>query len=141
MLRINAEDFTCYSTFGNIEFLGIIPMERVIPETVKGDVILCMLNPSNMNNRIGPQKKLFEAIVAGRPVIATKGAYSGNLVEELNMGLAVEFDEKSFKNAIIKLRDDLKLREEFGMKALKAALREYNWNKQEEKLLTVYESG
>ena len=58
----------------------------------------------------------------------------------IKMGLAVEFDEKRFKNAIIRLRDDPKLREEFGMKALKAALGEYNWNKQEEKLLTVYES-
>jgi len=27
----------------------------------------------------------------------------------IKMGLAVEFDEKSFKNAIIKLRDDPKL--------------------------------
>ena len=125
--------------FGNIEFLGIIPMERVIPETVKGDAILCMLNPSNMNNRIGPPNKLFEAMATGRPVIATKGTYSGNLVKELKMGLTVEFDEKSLENAIIKLRDDPKLREEFGKNALTAALGEYNWNIQEKKLLNVYE--
>jgi glycosyltransferase involved in cell wall biosynthesis len=125
--------------FGNIEFLGIIPMERVIPETAKGDVILCMLNPSNMNNRIGPPNKLFEAMAAGRPVIATKGTYSGNLVEELKMGLAIDFDEKSLKSAIIKLRDDPKLREEFGKNALKAALGEYNWKLQEKKLLNVYD--
>jgi glycosyltransferase involved in cell wall biosynthesis len=125
--------------FGNIEFLGIIPMERVIPETAKGDVILCMLNPGNMNNRIGPPNKLFEAMAAGRPVIATKGTYSGNLVEELKMGLAIDFDEKSLKNAIIKLRDDPKLREEFGKNALKAALGEYNWKLQEKKLLNVYD--
>jgi glycosyltransferase involved in cell wall biosynthesis len=125
--------------FGNIEFLGKIPMERVIPETVKGDASLCMLNPSNMNNRIGPPNKLFEAMATGRPVIATKGTYSGNLVEELKMGLTVEFDEKSLKNAIIKLRDDPKLREEFGKNALKAALGEYNWHIQEKKLLNVYD--
>ena len=125
--------------FGNIEFLGKLPMERVIPETVKGDAILCMLNPSNMNNQIGPPNKLFEAMATGRPVIATKGTYSGNLVEELKMGLAVEFDEKSLKNAIIKLRDDPKLREEFGRNALQAAIEMYNWEKQEEKLVLIYE--
>jgi glycosyltransferase involved in cell wall biosynthesis len=135
VLKQTAKD----TPFANIEFLGKIPMERVIPETVKGDAILCMLNPSNMNNRIGPPNKLFEAMVAGRPVIATKGTYSGNLVEELKMGLAIEFDEKSLKNAIIKLRDDPKLREEFGKNALNAALGEYNWKIQEKKLLNVYD--
>lgn len=44
----------------------------------------------------------------------------------IERGLAVEFDEKSLKNAIIKLRDDPKLREEFGKNARKTALN-YDW--------------
>ena len=126
------------ATYGNVEFMGKIPMTRVIPETVKGDAIMCMLNPSNLNNRIGPPNKLFEAMVCGRPVIATKGTYSGDLVEKLQMGLAIKFDKESFKNVISKLRDDPKLREELGRNALKAALLEFNWSNQEKRLLQVY---
>jgi len=115
-------------------------MGKVIPETCKGDVILCMLNPNNPNNLIGPPNKLFEAMVCGRPVIATKGTYSGNLVEKLNMGLAVKFNKKGLKDAIIKLRDEVKLREELGKNAFNAAIKEYNWESQEKKLIKIYEN-
>jgi len=127
------------TTYGNVKFIGKIPMERVIPETAKGDVIMCMLNPNNLNNRVGPPNKLFEAMVCGRPVIATKGTYSGGLVEKLQMGLTVNFDKEDFKKAILKLRENPKLREEYGKNALDAALTLYNWGVQNDNLLKVYE--
>jgi glycosyltransferase involved in cell wall biosynthesis len=125
--------------YSNVEFIGKISMSKVIPETAKGDVIMCMLNPNNLNNRVGPPNKLFEAMVCGRPVIATKGTYSGDLVEKLQMGLTVDFDKEDFKKAIIKLRDNPKLREEYGKNALNAALNKYNWDVQNDNLLKVYE--
>ena len=114
-------------------------MSKVIPETAKGDVVMCMLNPNNLNNRVGPPNKLFEAMVCGRPVIATKRTYSGDLVEKLQMGLTVDFDKEDFKKAIIKLRDNPKLREEYGKNALNAALNKFNWDVQNNNLLKVYE--
>jgi glycosyltransferase involved in cell wall biosynthesis len=121
-----------------ILFLGKIPMNKVISETLKSDAVLCMLDPSINNNRVGAPNKLFEAMVCGRPVIATKDTYSGKLVEKLDMGLAIDYNDKSFKNALIKLRENPKLCEKFGKNALEAAIREYNWKNQEQKLLSVY---
>jgi len=122
-----------------VEFLGRIDVERVIPETLEADAVLCMFDPNFMNNRIGPPNKLFEAMVCGRPVIATKNIYSGKLVEKLNMGLAIDYEKESFKDALIKLRDNPDLRKKLGKNALKAALLRYNWEEEEKRLLEVYE--
>lgn len=122
----------------NVDFLGKIPMNKVLSETCSSDAVLCVLDPSQPNNQVGPPNKIFEAMVCGRPVIATKGIYSGNLIEKLNMGLAINYCKEDLKNAIILLRDDKKLRERLGRNALKAALSEHNWSNQERKLLQVY---
>jgi len=126
------------SPLNNIDFLGKIPMDKVISETFGSDAVLCMLDPKNLNNRVGPPNKLFEAMATGRPVIATDGTYSGNLAKKLKMGLVIKFDKKSLKQAIIKLRNESKTREEYGRNALKAAIDEYNWTNQKNKLLNVY---
>jgi glycosyltransferase involved in cell wall biosynthesis len=125
---------------GRIEFLGKIPMERVVPETQRGDVILCMFDPSNLNNKIGPPNKIFEAMVAGRPVIATKDTYSGGLVVENGMGLAVGFDKQGLKEALVELKDNPGVVQGMGKNALKAASGEFNWTVQENRLLNVYKT-
>jgi glycosyltransferase involved in cell wall biosynthesis len=89
---------------------------------------------------MGMPNKLFEAMVCGRPIICTKGTYSGELTEVEGIGLAVRYDEQALREAIIRLRDDSDLREKLGRNALKAAIVKYNWQKQEEKLLALYQS-
>jgi len=125
--------------YENVEFLGTIPFSEVIPKTLESDAVVCMINPNDLNNRIGMANKQFEAMACGRPIICTKGTYAGNVTEKENVGLTVEYSKESLKQAIIKLRDNPKLREELGKNALKAAIEKYNWEKQEEKLLKIYE--
>jgi len=122
----------------NIDFTGKMSMQKVLSETSKADAVLCMLDPENLNNRVGPPNKLFEAMATGRPVIATKGTYSGELAKKTKMGLVINFNKNSLKHAITKLRDDKKISEEYGRNALKAALDEYNWTNQKNKLLDTY---
>jgi glycosyltransferase involved in cell wall biosynthesis len=128
------------SRTSNVAFLGRVPFDEVIPMTRKADVIFCMFNPGNPNSIIGTPNKLFEAMACGRPIICTKGTYSGEVTEQEEVGLAVEYSEQALKEAIIKLRDNPELREKLGRNALKAAITKYNWQKQEEKLLELYRS-
>jgi glycosyltransferase involved in cell wall biosynthesis len=122
----------------NATFLGEVPFNEVIPMTRKADCVFFMLTPNDPNNRIGLGNKVFEAMACGRPSICTRGTHSGEVVEQEQAGLAVEYSGEALKEAIIRLRDDPRLREQLGRNALRAAVTRYNWPRQEEKLLALY---
>lgn len=123
----------------NIDFIGIVPNEKVIPMTKKADTVICVVDPNNKNNKIGLPNKIFEAAVCGRPLIVTKGLYYTKIVvEKGKFGIDIEYNKEALKDAILKLANDKKMCEELGKNALKAALNEYNWEKQEEKLTELY---
>lgn len=128
------------SRISNVTFLGRVPLDEVILMTMKTDVVFCMFDPGDPNSLIGMPNKLFEAMVCGRPIICTRGTYSGELTEREEVGLAVEYSEQALKEAIIKLRDNPELRERLGRNALEAAIAKYNWQKEEVKLLELYKS-
>ncbi len=122
----------------NVSFVGRVPVDRVLPMTAEADVIFCMFDPGNPNNKIGMPNKIFEAMACGRPIICTRGIYSGEFVEKEGIGLAVEYDGEALRQAIIKFRDDPKLRERMGRKALSAAISTYNWQTEQKKLVELY---
>ena len=128
------------SKISNVTFLGKIPMSEVLPLTMKADAVHCVFNPSNKNNQVGPPNKVFEAMATGRPVLATKGIYSGDLIDESQMGQTIEFNREEYTRALIKLRDDSQLREKLGRNALEAAKGEFNWGVQEARLLDIYKN-
>lgn len=128
------------SKTSNVTFLGRIPFNEVIPMTMEADCVFFMVNPEDLNNRIALANKQFEAMICGRPIICTRGTYSGEVTEQEEVGLAAEYSEQALKEAIISLRDNPGLRERLGRNALKAAITKYNWQKEEEKLLELYES-
>ena len=123
----------------NVKFIGKVPTDEVIPMTKNSDAVFCMIAPWDKNDITASTNKQFEAMACGRPIIVTKGTYSGEITEKEKCGLVIDYTKKALKDAIIKLRDNPKLREELGKNALKAAIEKYNWEKQEEKLLKVYE--
>jgi glycosyltransferase involved in cell wall biosynthesis len=122
----------------NVSFVGRVPVDRVLPMTAEADVVFCMFDPANPNNRIGMPNKIFEAMACGRPIICTRGIYSGQFVEEHAIGLAVEYNEEAIRQAIIKMRDDPQLRERVGRKALSSAKSTYNWQEEQSKLVELY---
>ncbi len=124
----------------NVKFLGKLPMSEVLPLTLKADAVHCVFNPSNKNNQVGPPNKVFEAMATGRPVLATKGIYSGDLIDKYQMGQTIGFNSEEYTKALIKLRDDPQLREKLGRNALEAAKGEFNWGVQEARLLDIYKN-
>ncbi len=128
------------SKIKNTDFIGKVPMKDVLPLTKKADCVVCMTNPNDRNNSIATANKQFEAMVSGRPIICTKGTYPGAFTEKYDVGLTAEFNKESLKKAIVKLRDNPDLCEKLGKNALKNAVEEFNWERQEEKLVKLYEN-
>ncbi|MGB3459086.1 MAG: glycosyltransferase [Halobacteriota archaeon] len=126
--------------YNNIDFLGTIPSQQVLPETLKADATFVIADPTDKKLKINPFCKQFEAMACGRPIICTKGTWCGDLTERLKCGLTVDYNKESVKEAIITLRDNPELCEELDKNALKAAKEKYNWENEKEKLLKVYES-
>jgi glycosyltransferase involved in cell wall biosynthesis len=124
--------------YTNVEFLGTIPSEEVIARTIESNAIICLFDPTKPNSRVGLPNKIFESMAAGRPVIVTKGLYYSKIIEREDCGLAVNYEKEEISKSIIELRDNPKLCEAYGRNALKAAMGEFNWTKQEEKLIHVY---
>jgi len=123
----------------NVEFLGRVPLDEVIPMTMRTDIVFCMFDPTDPNNVTGSPNKLFESMVCGRPIICTRGTHSGDVTEQEGVGFAVEYSVEALREAIVKLRDDPGLRERLGRNALKAAINKYNWENEERKLVELYE--
>jgi len=125
-------------SYKNVEFLGEIPFNEVIPRTFKSNIIVSVANPDSRKSKIETPNKLLEAMACGKPIICNKGTNAAELTERLNCGLVVDFNLDAISDAVVKLRDDPALCEKLGKNGLKAALKEYNWNAQKEKLLDVY---
>jgi len=123
----------------NVDFIGPVPSDKVVPMTKKSDAIVCIFDPYNKNNQVGLPNKIFEAAVCGRPMIITKGLYYEKIVvDEGDFGISVNFSKEDLKNGIMKLKEDKELQIKLGQNALKQAIEKYNWEKQEEKIKYVF---
>ncbi|MFQ5908604.1 MAG: glycosyltransferase family 4 protein, partial [Thermoplasmata archaeon] len=126
--------------YASIEFLGTIPASDVLPRTLEGHAVLCLFDPRHRINQIGSPNKMYEAMATGRPIIVSKGTYSGEFVEEHDFGLAIEYRGNALRQAVSELRDDPEGRRAMGQRGLDLAHQEFNWDAQAEKLLAVYEN-
>ena len=79
-------------------------------------------------------------MVAGRPILVTKDTYAGNLTDVLQCGVTVDYNAMSIRKALLMLRDNPDLCEIFGRNALNAAIKEFNWKMQKQKLINIYNS-
>jgi glycosyltransferase involved in cell wall biosynthesis len=124
-------------SFPNVDFVGRIPRERVIPFTFESSAVVLMVSPSARNNSIALGNKQFEAMVCGRPIICTRGTYSGEFTEKENIGLVCPYTIEGFRDAVIRLRDHPELQEQLGRRALKAAVDKYNWDIEKKRLVRL----
>jgi len=120
----------------NIRYSGRLTREEVANEVANADAIIALLDPSNGNNRIGTPNRLFEAMVAGVPVLVSAGTLSAEIVQECGCGIVLDWSQENFMKAI----DELKVERTEGKMAERGlnASKRYNWDRMRRVLIDAY---
>lgn len=122
-----------------IEFIGKISYEQVIERSLESDLLFVLRDPVVPANRYTCGSTLFNAMICGKPILASKGTSTASKAYEENCGLAVDANNtEEIKNAIVKLKENPELCEELGANARKAYEQRYSWEIMEQRLIALY---
>ena len=123
-----------------VTMIDPVPPEELLEWTASADVMLMAIQPTSLNHRFTTPQKLWEAIAAGVPVVASDLPGMAEVVREVGCGaLCDPTDPASIAAAI---RDLLAMpadaRAEMRARTLAAARDRYNWAAQADTLLAAY---
>jgi len=125
---------------GRVSVIDPVPPEELLAWTASADVMLMAIQPTTLNHRYTTPQKLWEAIAAGVPVVASDLPGMAEVVREVGCGTLCDATDPASIAAAIRellgLAPDA--RAEMRARMLAAAHDRYNWRAQAEVLLTAY---
>jgi glycosyltransferase involved in cell wall biosynthesis len=128
-----------YEIMNNIEIYGEIPHDKVFNFLSNSQIGIAILHP-DPNYIDSIPTKLFEYMIAGLPVIASNFPLWKEIVEGNNCGICVNpLDPKEIANAIKYLINHPDEARAMGENGRRSVLEKYNWEKESEKLIRLYE--
>ncbi len=123
-----------------VKYYGFVAREKV--KDILGQVKVGIVTFYPLPNHVNAQpNKLFEYMSAGIPVVASKFPLWENIVEKNECGVCVDpQNPKEIAKAINYLLSNNDVAKKLGENAKSIIETQYNWEKEEEKLLKVYKS-
>ena len=124
----------------NVEFIGQVPYERVPSFLGQADIgIVCFRPDPNNLAAAWRNNKLFEYMAAGLPVIASNFPLWKEIIEGNNCGLTVNpLKPREIARAVEYLIEHPDAARKMGENGRNAVMEKYNWEKESEKLLSLY---
>jgi len=127
--------------YANVSIVGEVPYREVIGYYNQSDCVYAVYDSKVENIKFAIPVKVFEAMACGLPVIVNKNIWVSEFVEKNRIGLCVdESNIEGIRNAILELKNNRNLRNDFGKNGRMLFEEKYNWEKQEECLLRIYGS-
>jgi glycosyltransferase involved in cell wall biosynthesis len=121
-------------------YLGLLPYED-IPPLLRGAQAGLLCLQATPNNVLGTPNKLFEYMSAGIPVIASDFPFIRQVVSEADCGLLVQPDDiEQIALAMSHLLRNQQDAARMGRNGFRAARERYNWQSEERKLLSLYDT-
>jgi glycosyltransferase involved in cell wall biosynthesis len=123
-----------------IHFLAPAAPSDILPLTASADVSLMPVIPSTLNHRLNTPTKLFDAMGAGTPVVASDLPGMAPIVRETGCGVLCDpTSPADIARAIREVIDAPgERREAYSQACLAAAHGPYAWDRQVERLLDLY---
>jgi glycosyltransferase involved in cell wall biosynthesis len=124
----------------HIEFVEWVPYETVCSYLQKADIGVVLVRPSPNNYEASERnRKLYEYMAAGLPVIASALPSWNDLIQGNNCGLTVNaLEPHEIARAVEYLVDHPEEAKIMGQNGRRAVLEKYNWETESKKLLAVY---
>ena len=128
------------ATGGRVHVLPAVPPTELLDWVAAADVVAMPIQPSTLNHRLTTPNKLFEALAAGVPVVASDLPGMAGIVRDTGCGLLVDpTDPATIAAALRRILDAPEAdRRAWRERALAAAHATYNWERQVEVLLDEY---
>ena len=125
---------------GKVQIIDPVPPAELLTWTASADVMLMAIQPTTLNHWHTTPNKLWEAIAAGVPVVASDLAGMGEVVREIGCGVLVDGTDPAAIAAGIRQILDASPEEWLAMsiRAQEAAALKYNWEAQVDTLLDLY---
>ena len=125
---------------GRVHLLPAVPPEALLLWSASADALVMAIQPTTMNHRFTTPQKLFEAMAAGVPVIASDLPGMAGIIQATGAGILCDpTSAVSIADAIRRIVTAPPAeREAMRARALRAAHDRYNWGSQVETLLGLY---
>ena len=125
---------------GRLAVLPAVAPTELLDWVASADVVAMPIQPSTLNHRLTTPNKLFEAMAAGVPVVASDLPGMADIVRSTGCGTLVDpADPAAIAAAIRQLLDAPPgERAAIGRRGLDAHLKTYHWEAQAEDLLAEY---
>jgi glycosyltransferase involved in cell wall biosynthesis len=128
------------ATGGRVRVMPAVPPTELLDWIASADVVAMPIQPTTLNHRLTTPNKLFEALAAGVPVVASDLPGMAPIVREAGCGLLVDARDTAAIAAALRQVLDTPAEEMAAWRArCSAAAREtYNWEGQMDLLLAEY---
>ena len=125
---------------GRLHVLPAVAPEELLDWVASADIVAMPIQPSTLNHRLTTPNKLFEAMAAGVPVVASDLPGMAPIVAETGCGVVCDPTEPAAIADAIRSIFALPAadREAMRQRALEAAAGPYSWEAQVEVLLAEY---
>ena len=123
---------------GRIRLVPPVSPIELIGWVAAADVVAMPIQPTTLNHRLTTPNKLFEALAAGVPLVASDLPGMAPIVTETGAGLVVDPGDPAAIAAAIRATLDPVTHATMADRALAAAHERYNWASQAEVLLDEY---
>jgi len=122
------------------EFLGWLSYDEILKNTLEADILFVFNDPSISRSVYGSPNKLFEAMMATKPIILNSEMLISKIVEKEKCGITVPYgDIDEIKNAINVLSNN-EIRRELGENGRNSYINKYSWYIMEKRILNEYNS-
>jgi glycosyltransferase involved in cell wall biosynthesis len=125
---------------GRVRLLPPVPPDDLLRWSASADALVMAIQPTTTNHRYTTPQKLFEAMAAGVPVVASDLPGMAPIVQATGAGVLCDPTSPASIAAAIRHIVDAPPdeREAMRARALRAAHERYNWETQVETLLALY---